>query len=88
MTHKNALLTPSVESACQNGSRWQPPRAVLEAVGVCPCTVRQVVDRLHQRKAWPLRGVRNKTWPDVADGASDGVALWLPRLSKRRCTPA
>ena len=52
--HKNARLTPrGRERIVRTGASGQTPKAVSEAVGVCPRTVRKWVGR-YRAKDWPV----------------------------------
>ena len=50
--HKNARLTPHGRERIVLGASGQTPKAVGEAAGVCPRTVRKWVDRYLARD-WP-----------------------------------
>jgi len=57
--HKNARLTPrGRERIVELVANGQTPKAVGEAVGVCPCTVRKWVDR-HRREG--LAGLQDRS---------------------------
>ncbi len=52
--HKNARLTPhGRERIVRSGASGQTPKAVSEAVGVCPRTVRKWVKRYRRGRRWP-----------------------------------
>ena len=77
--HKNALLAPAGREAMVRRviAGGQKPKAVSEAVGVCPRTVRKWVKRF---QAEGVAGLR--------DRSSRPHRLYRPTLALRRESPA